>query len=149
VGQALSVLDAQAVIAALTGESAAREVESLLRADEDPPSISAVNVAELIDVLVRGKGRGFDEVVERLAWLEVAGLEVIPVDGPIAQRAGDLRARHYDRATRPVSLADCVALATAITAHDRLATSDPALAATARAEGCLVIPLPDSRGKRP
>jgi uncharacterized protein with PIN domain len=148
-GQALSVLDGQAVIAALTGEPAAREVEALLRADEDPPSISAVNVAEVIDVLVRGKGRGIDEVVERLAWLEVAGLEIIPVDGPIGQRAGDLRARHYDRATRPVSLADCAALATAITAHDRLATSDPALAAMARVEGCEVIPLPGARGRRP
>jgi predicted nucleic acid-binding protein len=45
-------------------------------------------------------------------------------------------------------MADCVALATAIALDQRLATSDPALLAAAAEEGCRVIALPDSQGRR-
>jgi predicted nucleic acid-binding protein len=50
---------------------------------------------------------------------------------------------------RPLSLADCVALATALALGQRLATSDPALIATARDETCDVVALLDARGRRP
>lgn len=68
---------------------------------------------------------------------------------PTWPRAGDLRAVHYHRERSAVSLADCLALATAESVGEALATPDPALAAMARAEGIEVIPLPDSRGHRP
>lgn len=148
-GAILSVLDAQAVVAALTGEPAAPEVEALLRDEADRPRISGVNLAEVLDVLVRHQGWSPDEVTEKLRWLIVGGLEVVPVDEAIGQRAGLLHAHHYHRTRRPVSLADCVALATALVLRTSLATSDPALFAAAGEEQCTRIALPDSRGEPP
>ncbi len=145
----MTVLDAAAVVAFLRGEPGRPEVEALLRSREDPPRISAVNVAEVVDVLVRRLSIPEADVAERLDWLEIDGLEVVPADARIGFRAGRLHARHYDRATAPLSLADCVALATALETSDRLATSDPPLAEMARAEGCDVVALPDSTGRRP
>jgi uncharacterized protein with PIN domain len=133
----------------LTGEPAAPEVEVLLRDTQDPPQISAVNLAEVLDVLVRHQGWPVDEVAEKLRWLTVGGLQVTPVDEPTGLRAGELHARHYHRSRRPVSLADCVALATALLLDQRLATSDPALIAAAGDESCSVLALPDARGHRP
>ena len=145
----MTVLDAQALVAFLTGEPAAVEVAALLRDPGDHAVISAVNVAETLDVLVRIKGRTPGEVEERLDWLTAAGLVVVPVDDGIARHGGRLRAQHYDRAQRPVSMADCMALATALARGDRLATFDAPLATMARAEGCAVVPLTDSSGARP
>lgn len=102
-----------------------------------------------MDVLVRHRGFGVDAIREKLTWLEVGGLEVVAVDERTGLLAGELHARHYDRAKRAVSMADCLALATARLLGERLATSDPPLAEIARAEGCEVIPLPDARGRRP
>ena len=42
-----------------------------------------------------------------------------------------------------------MALATAMSLGEPLATSDPPLAAAARAEGVMVIGLPDTKGRRP
>ncbi len=148
-GAALSVLDAQAIVAALTGEPAAPAVERLLRDEEDTPRVSALNLAEVLDVLVRHQGWDAETVAERLRWLVVGGLEVVPVDESIGKRAGLLHAVHYHRSERPLSLADCVALATALTLDERLATSDPVLLAVARKEGCARVALPDSQGERP
>jgi len=142
----VSVLDAQAVVAAFVGEPAAGEVEALLRGGDGPPRISAANVAEIIDVLVRFRSQGIEPVEERLDWLIAGGLEVTAVDDGIARRAGAVRARHYHARQRPISLADCLALATALVLDDVLATSDPHLLDTATAEGCRVRALPDSRG---
>jgi PIN domain nuclease of toxin-antitoxin system len=145
----VTLLDAQALVAFLCGEPAASEVAALLRDAGDHPSISAVNVAETLDVMVRMKGRTAEEVDEKLDWLEGAGLVVVAIDGTLARAAGRLRAKHYVRSQRPVSLADCVALATALAIGGRLATSDGPLAAVARSEGCTLVALPDSRGVRP
>ena len=145
----MTVLDAQALVAFLTGEPAAAEVAALLRDPGDHAVISAVNVAEILDVLVRIKGRTLGEVEERLDWLVAAGLAVVPVDDAIARHGGRLRAKYYDRAQRPVSMADCMALAAALGRGDRLATSDAPLATVARADGCALVPLPDSSGARP
>ena len=145
----MTVLDAQALVAFLTGEPAAVEVAALLRDPGDHAVISAVNVAETLDVLVRIKGRTPGEVEERLDWLTAAGLAVVHVDDAIARHGGGLRAKHYDRAQRPVSMADCMALATAVARGDRLATSDAPLATMTRAEGCALVPLPGSSGVRP
>lgn len=45
-------------------------------------------------------------------------------------------------------MADCVALATAMALDRQLATSDPALLSAAVDEGCQVVALPDSQGRR-
>ena len=63
--------------------------------------------------------------------------------------ASELRAAHYHRAKMPVSLADCICVATAISLGTDLATTDPALAAVARAAGVEVIALPNSAGVIP
>jgi predicted nucleic acid-binding protein len=133
----------------LTGEPAAGEVETLLRDETDPTTISAVNLAEALDVLVRHQGWPVPEVEEKLRWLTLGGLRVLPVDEGIGLLAGRLHARYYHRDRRPLSMADCVALASAIALGQRLATSDPALLATAVDEDCQVRVLLDSQGKRP
>lgn len=109
----------------------------------------SVNEAEVIDVLVRVRGRSADEVAEKLDWLIAGGLDILEVTEPMAREAGRIRAAHYHREHRPLSQADCVALAAALLTGDELATSDPPLAAVATALGVRVIGLPDSRGQMP
>jgi hypothetical protein len=88
-------------------------------------------------------------VRDKIELLMVAGLEVEPVWLRVMWFATTLRAEHYHRARAPVSLADCICVATAISLDTDLATTDPALAAVARAAGVEVIPLPDSAGVSP
>jgi uncharacterized protein with PIN domain len=145
----VTLLDAQAVVALLLGEPAADEVAELLHRPGQPVSISALGVAEVVDVLVRIMGRDHEAVVEKLDWLSAGGLISVPVDEDLGRVAGRIHAARYHRRDRPLSMADCVALATALARHEPLATSDPALAATAAEEGCDVIALPDSRDRRP
>lgn len=140
------VLDAYAVLAYLRGESVADEVAALLRS---PTTLSSVNAAEVLDQLVRVFGRDPDDVHADLALLSHAGMDIAPVSADLALHAGRLRARHYHRERMAVSLADCVAAATALTLRRPLATSDPALAVLVRAEGGLVHGLPDSKGQLP
>jgi predicted nucleic acid-binding protein len=97
-------------------------------------------------VLVRHQGWPVDDVEERLFWLRLGGMDVVPVDEAIGLCAGRLHAQHYHREQRPLSMADCVALATSLAQGDRLATSDPALIAAASDEGCETVALPDSAG---
>jgi PIN domain nuclease of toxin-antitoxin system len=113
----------------------------LLRDTVDPPRITAVNIAEVLDVLVRHQGWSIDEVSEKVSWLVVGGLEVLAVDEAIGLRAGELHARHYHRTKRPLSLADCVALSMCLVLDQRLATADAALLTAAQEEGCTVVVL--------
>jgi PIN domain nuclease of toxin-antitoxin system len=99
--------------------------------------------------LVRLQGWPADEVEEKLHLLTLGGLRVVALDEDLALSAGKLHARHYHRSRRPVSLADCAALATARALGERLATSDPALLAAAAEEACACVPLPDAQGRRP
>ncbi len=140
------VLDAYAVVAYLRGEQAAGDVAALLR---DPTVLPSVNAAEVIDQLVRVFGRDPDDVHADLALLSQTGMDIAPAGGDLALRAGRLRARHYHRERMAVSLADCVAAATALGLRRPLATADPTLAAVVRAEGGLVHGLPDSKGQLP
>lgn len=148
-GFGLTVLDAYAVVASIAGEPAAAEVDHLRSADGQGVRISTANVAEVIDRLVRVHGLTLAVVWERLRWMRSGGLEVVPVDEGIGRRAGELRASHYHRERSAVSLADCLALASAEAVGESLATPDPALAAMARAEGVDVVALPNSQGGRP
>jgi predicted nucleic acid-binding protein len=144
----LTVLDASALVAVLAGEPAAEAVERILRG-HNAPAIAAVNLAEAIDILVRVIGREPDAVRDRIDWLIAGGLVVEPVWLPVARLAAALRAQHYHRTDMPLSLADCVCLATAMHRGANLATTDPALARIARATDIEVIALPDSQGRRP
>jgi predicted nucleic acid-binding protein len=108
-----------------------------------------LNLAEVIDVMTRIYDRASALTLNALVLLESGGLQVAAVDAGIGIAASELHARHYNRKTSPLSMADCVALATALSLARPLATSDRALAAAARLEGAAVIALPDARGRRP
>ena len=144
----MTVLDASALIGALGNQPAKSEVEQILRR-RPPPSISAVNLGEVIDWLVRVDGQREQDVRDRIDWLVVGGLEIEPMWPFDARRAATLRARHYHRERRPLSLADCVCLATAVKLSTDLATTDPVLYGLAHELGVEVIGLPDSTGARP
>ena len=98
------------MVALLIGEPAAAPVAAMIRDPRERSVISALNVAEVIDVLVRMRGRTVAEVAEKLDWLAAGGLEVVAVEESIGRAAGRIRADHYDRRRRPISPADCVAL---------------------------------------
>jgi PIN domain nuclease of toxin-antitoxin system len=139
------VLDAYAVIAALVGESARREVEPKLAT----ASICAANLSEVVDVCVRVHGNEDTMVRDRIDWLIAGGLEVVPLDLTLAIAAGALRARRYRKRECEISISDCMAAVLAAARRQPLATSDPHLAKAAWGEGIQVLPLPDSRGRRP
>ncbi|MGH8774204.1 MAG: PIN domain-containing protein [Jiangellaceae bacterium] len=142
----MTVLDAYAVLAYLRGEAVADDVADLLGA---PTILSVVNAAEVLDQLVRVYGRDADDVHADLALLASTGMELTSVSADVGLLAGRLRARHYHRERMAVSLADCVAAATAMSWGRALATADPALAALVRAEGGSVHALADSGGALP
>lgn len=121
----------------------------MLRDQAQPATISAVNLAEVIDVMTRIYGRTPVFAREALVLLESGGLQIAAVDAEIGIGSGELHARHYHRKASPLSMADCIALATSLSLAQPLATSDPALAAAARRESAAVIALPDARGRRP
>jgi uncharacterized protein with PIN domain len=137
----VTVFDAYAIVALLRGEAVAQEVKALLDRQDDEAVISAANVAEVIDVLVRVHRRSAVEVGERMDWLTAGGLRTAGVDEAIGRRAGALHAAHYHRTRSPLSMADCIALATAVVRDDALATADDPLLAAARAEACATVPL--------
>ena len=142
----MTVLDAYAVLAYLRAEPCADDVAALLRA---ATILSAANAAEVVDQLTRVYGSDPDDVHADLALLANAGMQLAPVTADLGLLAGRLRAKHYHRDRVAVSLADCIAAATALTINRPLATSDPALAGVVRAEGGRIHGLPDSRGISP
>lgn len=125
------LLDAFALIALLTEEPAAEEVEAIMRRGE--AAMPAINLAEALDVLQRVRGvsrERLDTIVEPLLGKDI---ELLPVDERMAREAADIRARRYHRTRAPISLADCVLLAAA-KAPAVLATADAPLIAVAAQE---------------
>jgi PIN domain nuclease of toxin-antitoxin system len=141
-----TVLDAYAVIAYLRDEPCAGEVADLL---QDATILTSVNAAEVFDQLVRVFGADPDSVDADIALLHHAGLTVMAVTHEVGMEAGRIHARRYHRGRSAVSLADCVAASAALASNSPLATCDPALAEVLRAEGGKIVPLPDSKGRRP
>jgi PIN domain nuclease of toxin-antitoxin system len=137
------ILDAYAVLALLKGEPAAELVAELLDGD-DEARLTAVGVAEVIDHLVRLAGSSEDDAALDIAQLGLA--DAVPVDPPLALHAGLLRARHYHRRLRAVSLADCVAAEAARRNRTAVASADPHLLDLCRDEDIDRIVLPDSAG---
>jgi len=138
------VLDAYAVLALLKGEPAAGPVRRLLEGDEGS-SLTVLGIAEVLDHLVRIVGASDEDAALDLAQLGVA--EPAPLHAPVAMQAGLLRARHYHRRDRVVSLADCVAAETARSSGVPLTSADPHLLNLCADEGIDLLPLPDSQGR--
>ncbi|MCY3792137.1 MAG: PIN domain-containing protein [Gemmatimonadetes bacterium] len=139
------ILDAYPVIGLLRDEPVAVEARVLLESGT-PARLTPLGVAEVVDRRIRLDEVDLETVVMDL--MEFGLAEPAPLDSQTAARAGDLRARHYHRTTRSVSLADCVVAETARSAQARVATSDPHLLDLCADEGIQTIPLPDSRGHR-
>ncbi|MGH2733339.1 MAG: PIN domain-containing protein [Actinomycetota bacterium] len=141
------LLDASGLVAALTGEPAARKVETILRGGE--AAIPAPNLAEAMDVLVRVMRNPLEAVKVRLQPLLLAVLPVLPVGEAEASRGAEIRIRHYHRRRSPLSLADCFLVGTAALLNASIATSDEPLAKCAVQESLHVVALEDSTGRRP
>ncbi len=140
----MTVLDAYAVLALLKGEAAAPMVQQLLTDDSDAAP-TPLGLAEVLDHLVRIEGATDEDAVLDLAQLGL--VDTAPLDAALTVRAGLLRARHYDRKRRAVSLADCVAAEVARSAGMPVATADPHLLDLCDEEAIDVVVLPDSQGR--
>jgi uncharacterized protein with PIN domain len=133
------LLDAFALIALLADEPAADAVEALLRSGE--AAMTAVNLAEALDVLQRVQGISSERLGTVTTTLVDERMRLVPVEAQIARNAADIRARHYHRTRAPLSLADCILLA-ATGESNALATADGPLIRVAEAEGLQVRALP-------
>jgi len=132
------LLDAFALIALLAEEPAADQVEALLRRGE--AAITAVNLAEALDVLQRVQGISRERLEAITTPLVGEAIALLAIDERIARDAADIRARRYHRTRAPLSLADCVLLA-ATGKSNALATADGPLIRAAEAEGVQVRAL--------
>lgn len=131
------LLDASALLAHLTGQERGRSVTALLA--RGGLGMATVNLAETVDVLTRRVGR--ERAYDALAPLVDGPVaHLVSLDGARAWRVGELRARHYHRTRRPVSLADCALLA-CTDPGDSIATLDAMLVAMARDERLDVVDL--------
>jgi PIN domain nuclease of toxin-antitoxin system len=135
----VTLLDAYALIAFLVGGPAAPRVRSILR--EGDAAVATTNLAETLDVSQRVHGLAIERAVDTIEPLLDGSLATVPLDAEIAVRAATLRAKHYHRKTRPISLADAVLIASAGDG-DRLATADPDVLAVARDEQVATVELP-------
>ncbi len=138
------ILDAHAALALLRDEPAAEQVQAMIERDEDA-ALTLLGVAEVLDRLVRRTGISERDAVLSLDRLGLADPPAL--DATLATSAGLLRARYYQRRTRSLSLADCVAAETARRHDASLATADGPLLDTCTDEGIAVIALPDSEGR--
>jgi uncharacterized protein with PIN domain len=133
-----SWLDASAALALVLEEAGANVVEDALR--RGPTQMTAINYGEALDVLIRREGVDVRRVARAFALLVEAGMRIAPVTSGVAERAAELRHRHYDRARNPVSLADCILLAAA-RPDGVVVSGDAGVLATARDEGLPTVPL--------
>lgn len=135
----MTLLDAYALIAFLVGGPATRDVRRLLR--EGDAAVATANLVEALDVSQRVYGVPIERAVEILDPLLEGPVRVVPLDLGVARRAAEIRARHYHRSSRPISLADAVLIASG-GKNDRIATADPDVLAVASAETVETIALP-------
>lgn len=132
------LLDAFALIALLTEEPAADEVETILRRGET--TMPTINLAEALDVLQRVHGFSHERLDAIATPLISESIRLLPVDEQTARDAADIRARRYHRTQAPISLADCVLIAAA-RGSDVLATADAPLITVAGQEGVRIKQL--------
>ena len=136
------VLDAYALEAFLNLETSGPIVRDLILSGEQI-LITTVNLAETADRMIRLNGASRDELESDLSGL---GITVAEVDSGTAFDAAALRAGHYHRTRRAVSIADCCAAALALDRDAVLVSSDPALLGVVHDEGGRYLVLPDSTG---
>ncbi len=133
------LLDAYALISFLVGGPAAEQVRAILRRGD--AAVATANLAEALDVAQRVHGLPIHRAVEVLDPLFGGPLAAIPLDATLARRAAEVRAKHYHRSRRPISLADAVLVASA-TGGDQVATADRDVLAVAEAEGIGTVRIP-------
>ncbi len=135
----MTLLDAYALIAFLVGGPATPQVRAILR--EGDAAVATANLVEVLDVSQRVHGVPIPRAVELLEPLLEGPLTAVPLDSAVARRAAEIRARHYHRSSRPISLADAVLIASA-KQGDRIATADPDVLAVVNAEKLESVALP-------
>lgn len=135
----MTLLDAYALVAFLVGGPAATQVRAILR--QGDAAVATANLAEALDVSQRVHGLPIPRAIEILEPLFEGSLRANVLDLDVARRAAVIRARHYHRSSRPISLADAVLIASA-GSGDRIATADPDVLAVAAAEKLESVVLP-------
>jgi predicted nucleic acid-binding protein len=135
----VTLLDAYALIAFLVGGPATPQVRAILR--EGDAAVATANLVEVLDVSQRVHGVAIPRAVEILEPLLEGPLTALPLDSAVARRAAEIRAAHYHRASRPISLADAVLIGSA-KPGDRIATADPDVLAVAEDEKLESVALP-------
>ncbi len=83
--------------------------------------ISGINLAETMDRMIRLHGMPPEELEAHVLG---TGVHITAVDEATAFDAARLRATHYHRTRRAVSIADCCAAALALDRNAPLVTSD-------------------------
>jgi PIN domain nuclease of toxin-antitoxin system len=136
----VTLLDAYALIAFMIGGPATQQVRAILR--EGDAAVATANLVEVLDVSERVFGIPIARAVDILEPLLEGPLAAVALDSSVARRAAEIRAKHYHRTSRPISLADAVLIGSA-TRGDRIATADADVLAVARAEnlGTVVLPV--------
>ena len=117
----MTILDAYALVAFLTGGPAAAQVRTILR--EGGAAVATANVAEALYVSERRAGIPVARSMQLLDPLFSEVMTEVPLDTHRARRAAEIRVAHYHRSRRPISLADAILVASA-GPEDRIATPD-------------------------
>jgi predicted nucleic acid-binding protein len=136
----VTLLDAYALIAYLVGGPAKAQVGAILR--QPGAAVATANLIETLDVAQRVHGLPISRAMDIIEPLFESALTSIGLDITVARRAAEIRANHYHRSKRPISLADAILIGSA-GSGDRIATADPDVLAVARAEHIQVIQLPE------
>lgn len=136
----MTLLDAYALIAFMVGGPATPQVRAILR--EGDAAIATTNLAETLDVSKRLYRLSIERAMEIVEPLLEGPLTAIPLDLAVARRAAEIRAEHYHRSSRPLSLADAVLIAST-GKDDRIATADPHVLAVAEIESIKTVGLPE------
>jgi predicted nucleic acid-binding protein len=136
----VTLLDAYALIAFLAGGPAAPQVRAILR--QGDAGVTTANLVEVLDVTQRVHGVSIPRTVGLLEPLLAGPLAAVSLDTVTARRAAEVRATHYHRSSRPISLADAVLIAS-VDEGDRIATADPDVLTVARDEGLETLELPE------
>jgi PIN domain nuclease of toxin-antitoxin system len=126
----LVVFDSWALLAYLSGESAAGRIESAWL--EEGAAISSINLGEVLYIRIRQDSEasaGAD--VGQIRGL----LEVIDPDWPLVSRAASIKARGG------LSYADAFCIATALRLEEPLWTGDPEIIARASDCSCDIVDL--------
>ena len=132
------LLDAT-LIGFLVGGPATSQVRAILR--EGDAAVATANLIEGLDISQRVHNLPIVRAMEVLAPLFEGSVTPVPLDVAVWQRAAEIRARHYNRSRRPISLADAVLIASA-KRGDRFATADPDVLAVMKAEKLAPMALP-------